>query len=805
MITKITPYYIRSFTSKIILSLMIIGCSQTVQAQTTCDHVTLNYNVNQYYYALGISNTRLEESTWFVEIFDASYVLDGTQFSTPNGVQLTVETTTNPDGSYNHTITPDQSIGAYQYLNFVYNGVPPSSNNDYSANTSISCSFDYDALVDNLDFNFFNEGQYYFGFSVQNNNSTDYFPYEVFIDNATYQIDPAQLNHDGFDFINIDNGNGTFDYYFLAQDPIQAFSSSPTVSTSQNLGSNVMSDAAIINGGNSVVSSGFNGGLESHGGLASKIALRNFKRALGKNTTPILKIDNTIISDFAPKQILVGDELIEASPSDLVEITAAETIWAGDYYINGNRFASVFGSKTSQEVYDHTKVICDRVKGSELLSVEIINIDGYEIIMSIIRRPDNMIEHAISFSLAYKDFGDFTMASNWVVDEYPSSPNFLNYQVWADSKAKTIAAVKDIIKSVVTENGYKLHAATESPSTPKLFARRAHYKLGAFYLELNNRITEPTTLQIAGHFTSKEVDGDKYLFTEELKITPGQTSLKLNLPFGNIFDGEISIQTEENQKDLIYLADGSWGLEYDDATTSVDIMEIIADDRIENTEEYIVERGISVRGTTDTYISIFKQLVPGGLAMDLSAYNSISFDSEREGVYEVTLLTADNTDPSLNFSHTLKTEAESLVNIPFALFTNALGEQLDESKITTIYIAFKKTDNDQSNFNFTIENIVFKNDESSALHINPNLQQKKLHLYPNPSTGTVQMTHMFAEKTDAVITVYDAKGSIVKQLIDTAYEGLQNFEIQFDNNEQGIYLISLLTNDGIFSNVVVLK
>lgn len=805
MISKLTPKALMLITSKIVLGLIVIGFSQSVKAQTACNHVTLNYNVNQFYYALGISNTRLEESTWYVEIFDANYQLDETQFSSPNGIQLTIETTSNSDGSFNHTITPDQPIDSYQYLSFVYNGVPPNTTNDYSANTSITCSFDYDALAENLEFNYFNEAQYSFGFSVQNNNSTEYLQYEVFIDNATYLIDPDQLNHNGFDFINVDNDDGTYDYYFLSQDPIQAFSSSPNVSSNQNLGTNVMSDAKIIRGGNNIVSSGFNGGLESHGGLSSKIALRNFKRALGINSGPILKIDNTIISDFAPKHILVGDELIEASPSDLIEITAAETIWAGDYYINGNRFASVFGSKTSEEVYDHTKVICDRVKGSELLSVETVNIDGHETIMSTIRRPDNMIEHAISFSLAYKDFGDFTMASNWVVDEYPSSPNFLNYQVWTNSKAKSIAAVKHIIKSVVTENGYSLQAAPNSPRIPKLFARRAHYKMGAFYLELNNLLSETTTLEVSGNFTSKEVEGQKFPFYREIEIIPGQTSLKLDLPFGNIFDGEISLKSEENQKDLIYLADGSWGLEYDDVVTDVDKMEIIAEERIENDEEYLVERGISVSGLTDDYISIFKQLVPGGLAMDLSDYNTMSFDSEREGVYEVTLLTDGNTVPNLNFSHTLKTEAESSVDIPFALFSNALGEPLDASKITTIYIAFKKANNDQGNFDFSIKNIVFKNIESSALNINPDLHQNKLHLYPNPSTGTVQFTHFFTEKTEAVITVYDTKGTIVKQLNNTAYEGLQNFQIQFDNKEQGIYLVSLFTNDGIYSNVLLLR
>jgi len=291
----------------------------------------------------------------------------------------------------------------------------------------------------------------------------------------------------------------------------------------------VTSNGAAINCGDDIVSSGNNGGLESHGGMASKIALRNFKRAVGIDTDPQLKIENKIISDLAPSHIINGDHLVEASPMDLISITAAETIWAGDYYIEDQRFASIFGSKTSEEVYDHTKVICDRVKGSELAAIELLNIKGHEVILSIIRRPNEIIEYAISFSLAYEEFGDFTMASHWATDEYRSSPNFLNYQVWTNSKAKSIAAVTHIIENIVSEEEYSLNPAAKSPSVPQLFARKAYYRLGVFNLELNNRLTEATTVQVSGMYNSKEHDGEKKTFNKEVVILPGQTTLSLDI------------------------------------------------------------------------------------------------------------------------------------------------------------------------------------------------------------------------------------------------------------------------------------
>jgi len=797
-----THRYFLQHLLKIFLGLFIvIGFNQSGNAQFDCAHLSMDYNVSSSYYALGVSNNSLEESSFIVEINNATYLLDGTEFSNADGIQLTVETTTNADGTYNHTLTPDQPIGAYQYLNFVYNGVPTSSNNDYTANAEVYCSFAYIPLCSNLEFNFFSETQFYWGFGIQNNNSTAYFPYEVHINDASYQFDLSQLDYTGFDFFQTDNGNGTYDYYFVAQDPIEPYASSPIVSTNQDLGGNLTSNGAAINCGDAIVSSGSNGGLESHGGLASKIALRNFKRAIGKETNPGFRSDNKIISDLAPQHIIKGDKLQEASPMDLIEITAAETIWAGDYFINDRRYASIFGSKTSEEVYDHTKVICDRVKGSELMAVEVLNIEGYEMILSIIQRPNKTIEHAISFSLAYEEFGNFTMASHWATDEYRTSPNFLNYQVWTNSKAKSVAAVANIIENIKKEDSFTLNQANKSPTIPKLFAKRAHYKLGKFHLELNNRLSEATSVKISGMCTSKEVNGVKNTFNKEINILPGQNSLTITLPNGNVFDGELTIQAGDDQKDHIYLADGSWGLEYDEFSTSIDNLEIVPEERTEEHDTYIVERGIEVSGNTDSYVSIFKQLVPGGLAVDLSEYNTVSFDSKRHGVYEITLLMDGETDPSHHESHTLKADAQSSVDIPFALFTNESGDQLDPTKITTIYIAFIADNNQTEDFNLSIENIHFNYQTDSEF----NIDQNELGLFPNPTSGLVNVTHKFVENTDVLIRIYDAKGTIVQQVSAKAFKGLQTFELSVEGAEQGVYLISLLANDRAYTSKLLLS
>jgi len=227
---------------------------------------------------------------------------------------------------------------------------------------------------------------------------------------------------------------------------------------------------------------------------------------------------------------------------------------------------------------------------------------------------------------------------------------------------------------------------------------------------------------------------------------------------------------------------------------------IIPEKREVEENEYLVERGISVVGTTDSYLSIFKQLVPGGLPVDLSAYNTLSFDVLSQGVYEVTLLTSGNTNPAENHSYTLDATNITEASIPFSHFTNASGTALDASDITTIYIAYQAAVNNKEEFALEIENVTFKNNQFSAVE----LSAGNLEMYPNPSAGQVQLSHVFSAQSDALITVYNANGAIVKQFSRTAYKGRQTFDFSFENNEQGIYLISLQTNEGVFSNTLLL-
>ena len=379
------------------------------------------------------------------------------------------------------------------------------------------------------------------------------------------------------------------------------------------------------------------------------------------------------------------------------------------------------------------------------------------------------------------------MSSYWSIDEYASSPNYLNYQVWTNSRARSIASVHEIINNVTSKSNHTISKAEKPAVAPELYARKAHYELGKFYLDIHNQLSEPTDVAFDGFYTTLEVDGIQVPFSTEIEILPGQTSVELDVASGNIFDAEINFQAGDSQKDAIYLADGAWGLDFIESSTSIESFEILSDDKEEAIDEYLVERGISVSGTTDSYLSICKQLLAGRRPVDLSGYNTFSFDSRRTGTYEVTLISEGNTDPRLNMSFTLDVEADREVNIPYGLFSNAYGELLDPSDITTIYIAFIKDNNESGDFEFDIENVRFRNLDESNISVGT----ESLTVYPNPARDNISLTHFFDNSSDVMITVYDTRGSLVYQMNTTAYKGLQKFDVDLKGNASGLYVVNL--------------
>ena len=163
---------------------------------------------------------------------------------TENGVGI--------NGSWNDLSNTGAGSGVYQPKGYVveYGGMPGDPVLNITATTTLSmdttsptwvspvgsldsnfqCAQDVPTLpaCGSLNVTFFNQQQYAWGFGLQNTTGNSIPNWEVRITNANYQLNPSLLsNQSAFNYMEVDNGNGTFDIILSGTSPIPAWGSIP--------------------------------------------------------------------------------------------------------------------------------------------------------------------------------------------------------------------------------------------------------------------------------------------------------------------------------------------------------------------------------------------------------------------------------------------------------------------------------------------------------------------------------------------------------------------------------------------------
>ena len=85
-------------------------------------------------------------------------------------------------------------------------------------------------------------------------------------------------------------------------------------------------------------------------------------------------------------------------PRDLIGITNATDVYSVDYLRAGETVGSILALKTEDGVYEHTKYICDRLLGAQLISVSTVEIREQQFIKALIRNIDGSLEFVLSLS-----------------------------------------------------------------------------------------------------------------------------------------------------------------------------------------------------------------------------------------------------------------------------------------------------------------------------------------------------------------------------------------------------------------------
>lgn len=500
------------------------------------------------------------------------------------------------------------------------------------------------------------------------------------------------------------------------------------------------------------VSSGNDGGLESNGDLATLIAQRNFKRkqngnVINKKSLQLVYSKNELVQkstatrslqDYLPETGVNNTEVAYvSSPEDLLQITNAAQIFAVDYYQGSNRVAAALVTETNGKIYDHSKIICDRLNSSSLEDAWVFSLQGYQIISTKLKRSTGNTEYTLSFSVKLGDKAN-ELHSFWNIGEYPEG-DYYNFQIWGSSFSQLFSICNYVLNELNSDKA--LIGENLNNRIPSVFVSSGYYSNGEIRLKIINK-SSAKSIEFNGNYKQTEVS-ERYNMIENISLS-GAFNEEVVVSTGSLFDIGFSITSpDSNQQDALYLADGPWGVDYPEGYASIDFFKV-ENQAIEYSEKlYEVERQPSVSGMVKGNVNLFRHLLPGDQTLDVTKFNSVEFNISNSQPIEIILMPENLTDWNNRLRYTMPANSEeTFYTISFDDFKDANGVKGTLTDIKTIVFSVIGDYVNYVPFSIDLNGLAFGITQST-LGVNESLKETaKLINYPNPfkNTTTIKLT-----------------------------------------------------------------
>ncbi|MDT0558979.1 T9SS type A sorting domain-containing protein [Ichthyenterobacterium sp. W332] len=544
------------------------------------------------------------------------------------------------------------------------------------------------------------------------------------------------------------------------------------------------------------------GGLESNNRLSEQINKRNFNRVkngykFNSLNAPRLAKDfsyaqrngdnNFTLQEFIPLEIIGETEAIVSTPSDLVNITNASEIYAVDYMNNETSVASILALKTENGVYEHTKYICDRLLGAELISVNTIDINEHAFIKSIIKNIDGTYEFVLSFSAkVINNNENFAVESHWNLDQYEENVTFYNFQIWTNSVDNLYHLGEEVLSLLNIE---KPIADYNNSTPPTVFVRKGQYQNGGLELQIiNTNVTDSVVLD-AGLRATETSDFNNWSTNIGLN---GQYITNLTIETGDLFDIGFRIGDGIATPDDLFMSDGPWGIDDSQDGTTVNFFEVTTNENEFSSNDLVVERNIDLRANTNTYVAAYRALTPRYKAVDLTAFNGLEFSAEGTGTMEITLVkeSISNWEDQYKTTITLS-ETEEDFALLLQDFESSSASNGVFNDVVTVVFTMASTDGSTQSKTMKLKDLRFSQD---TLSISQNNQEATTLLaYPNPMGSQATITFSLPQNENLQFMVYDQLGKLVytKKISGTA--GNNNVVFNKANLSSGLYFCKLIS------------
>ena len=562
------------------------------------------------------------------------------------------------------------------------------------------------------------------------------------------------------------------------------------------------------------------GGLESNGRLSEAINKRNFNRAktsykfdqktakrvtkdTSRQTSSAYRTANNSfeLQDFVPLNTINEDFAVESTPTDLLNITNATEVYSVDYMQGGASIASVLALKTENGVYEHTKYICDRLLGAELITVSTMDINDQAFIKSIIKNEDGSFEYVLSLSAKVENSdANFAVESHWNLDLYETDVTFYNFQIWSDSIDDLYSLAQEVLNLLDTEKpilDYQLSAP------PTVFVRKGHYNNGALDLQIINT-NATNSVNFDSGFRTTETNDFNYT-TSNLDLNENYIT-NITVPTGHLFDIGFRIGDGVNTPDDLFMSDGPWGVDDSEASTTVNNYQISENTITFDDQDFPIERNLTLNATTSTYVAAYRALTPRFKAVDVSAdYNSFKLKARGTGNLEITLVKESITNWEEQYKTTIAlTEDLESYAIMFSEFTSTLNTDLEANDIVTIVFTMVSNDGVTTTKEMNLQDVRFSRGNSLSVNDFETQTINTLAAYPNPMVDASSIQFVSKQSETVQLVIYDQLGKVVLSRTVKTQVGKNQIAIHGEQLSSGLYICKLSSTNAHYNPLKLL-
>lgn len=516
------------------------------------------------------------------------------------------------------------------------------------------------------------------------------------------------------------------------------------------------SSIPVLNPNGTIVYSGNTGGVESKS-LGDIIGKRNYNKAINNEfgaidyqrftelpSTGKLKMLATTdattnvagalsLAELMPARMIdPGYKLYLTSPTDLTGFTNAKEVISIDFTQNNECKAVAFATKTSGEVYNHTKPVCDRLRGAELIGMENFTLNGLDFVRYTLRRENGAIEFATSFSVGMKaGRKSYTFQSNWLNQNYQNDEVMYNFQLWAAAPHLVTDMMIDVLDKLNSSMSVQQIKVAGLPQTYVLAGKRSGNTLN---LRINNTTGATNAYLEMAEKANEKAAVSKRLIPVTLNAK-GQTQVAV--PVGDFYETDIKVYVNGKLEDALYMADGGWGMDYNSTTTTINRFNVVNNDSRKYGDEYPLLRNAEFTANTKDFVTLYKILAGGATEQDLTAYNQLNFSATGTGTLRVTLVKKSITDWSKQYSYAVAlTNSRKTYNLNLSDFAaNGTKDKINPNDIAQVVFSFE-VNGKQTNLTGGIYDAAFV--KGTAVTVE-NKDAKELSIYPNPANGVFKV------------------------------------------------------------------